>query len=45
MQAGFDGHGGDGKPDIAVADTSTASIMFQSAGVAGSFLAPVQVGQ
>jgi len=35
---------GDGKPDIAVADGSRATIMFQSATAAGTFSNPVAVG-
>ncbi|HYL03113.1 MAG TPA: VCBS repeat-containing protein [Steroidobacteraceae bacterium] len=36
---------GDGHPDIAVADGSTATVLFQVATSPGTFAAPVQVGQ
>lgn len=36
---------GDGHPDIAVADSTTATVLLQSATSPGTFAAPVQVGQ
>lgn len=36
---------GDGHPDIAVADSATATVMLQSATAPGTFAQPVQVGQ
>ena len=36
---------GDGHPDIAVADGSSATVMLQSATTPGTFAQPVQVGQ
>ncbi|HET7757211.1 MAG TPA: VCBS repeat-containing protein [Steroidobacteraceae bacterium] len=36
---------GDGHPDIAVADGSTATVLLQVATAPGTFAAPVQVGQ
>jgi hypothetical protein len=36
---------GDGRPDIAVADSTTATVMLQSATTPGTFASPVQVGQ
>lgn len=35
---------GDGKPDIAIADGTRATVMFQSATTAGTFANPVMVG-
>ncbi len=36
---------GDGHPDIAVADATTATVMLQNASAPGTFAQPVQVGQ
>lgn len=36
---------GDGRPDIAVADSTTATVMLQSATTPGTFAQPVPVGQ
>jgi len=35
---------GDGKPDIAVADSTTATVLFQNVGAPGTFAKAVQVG-